>query len=603
MVTFVVNDGLLDSPIRTSVVAVLPPLTIDLDGSVAGTGFAVGFVEDVSGPVSIADTDVTIIAPNNLVRATITLANPLDGPLEGLTVNVPGLPVGITLDGASTATNVILTSPGASAAEFQTALRQVTYNNNSNDPNSANRLVNVVLEDDTAATSNTAVVTISVTPSNDGPVAQDDSLSVDENTAASGNVTADNGNGPDTDADDPLNVTQVNGAGFTGGTPFALPSGALLTINSGGSFDYNPNGQFENLAVGETASDTFTYTIDDGRGQPNSTDTATVTVTINGVNDAPTVANDGVTTNENSLLLGGSVLADNGFGADFDPDTSDTLSVTMINGSTFTAGTPFALALGALLTMNADGSFDYDPNGQFDYLAVGEVASDTFTYTVDDGRGQPNSTNTATVTITINGLNDQPVAADDAVTADEDTALIGASVLADNGSGADSDPDTSDTLTVTQINGTGFTAGTPFALASGALLTMNADGTFDYDPNGQFESLNAGQTASDSFSYTLDDGRAQPNSTDTATVLITINGQDESTAQLDPYYEFAGVKTFSDLQAEIAAVPDGGTVDLGGYLYEPNDLTVEANPFVRVLAAARSPMVDLPIPKQSLGPI
>ncbi len=90
--------------------------------------------------------------------------------------------------------------------------------------------------------------------------------------------------------------------------------------------------------------------------------------------------------------------------------------------------------------MNADGSFDYDPNGQFDYLAVGETASDTFTYTVDDGRGQPNSTNTATVTVTINGLNDQPVAADDAVTADEDTALIGASVLADNGSGPTATP-------------------------------------------------------------------------------------------------------------------------------------------------------------------
>ncbi len=57
---------------------------------------------------------------------------------------------------------------------------------------------------------------------------------------------------------------------------------------------------------------------------------------------------------------------------------------------------------------------------------------------------------------------------------------------------------------------------------------MNTDGTFDYDPNGQFESLNAGQTASDSFSYTIDDGRSQPNSSDTATVLITINGQDES---------------------------------------------------------------------------
>ena len=69
--------------------------------------------------------------------------------------------------------------------------------------------------------------------------------------------------------------------------------------------------------------------------------------------------------------------------------------------------------------------------------------------------------------------------------------------LSDNGSGVDWDPDTNDTYNVTQVNGAGFTAGTPFALPSGALLTMNADGTFDYDPNGQFESLAVGQTATD----------------------------------------------------------------------------------------------------------
>ena len=58
-------------------------------------------------------------------------------------------------------------------------------------------------------------------------------------------------------------------------------------MNSAGTFDYDPNGQFDNLAVGQTTTDTFTYTVDDGQGQPNSTDTATVTVTINGVNDGP----------------------------------------------------------------------------------------------------------------------------------------------------------------------------------------------------------------------------------------------------------------------------------------------------------------------------
>ena len=42
--------------------------------------------------------------------------------------------------------------------------------------------------------------------------------------------------------------------------------------------------QFNDLAAGETATDSFTYTVDDGNG---GTDTATVTVTINGANDGP----------------------------------------------------------------------------------------------------------------------------------------------------------------------------------------------------------------------------------------------------------------------------------------------------------------------------
>ncbi len=70
------------------------------------------------------------------------------------------------------------------------------------------------------------------------------------------------------------------------------------------------------------------------------------------------------------------------------------------------------------------------------------------------------------MTVTINGLNDGPLVADDAVTTSEDSALIGASVLADNGSGVDTDPDSSDTLSVTEVNGAPFAAGTPFALPS-----------------------------------------------------------------------------------------------------------------------------------------
>ena len=67
---------------------------------------------------------------------------------------------------------------------------------------------------------------------------------------------------------------------------------------------------------------------------------------------------------------------------------------------------PVILASGAQLTLNADGSMVYDPNGQFEYLDVGETDTDSFTYTVSDGNG---GTDTATVTITISGSEDASV--------------------------------------------------------------------------------------------------------------------------------------------------------------------------------------------------
>ena len=82
-----------------------------------------------------------------------------------------------------------------------------------------------------------------------------------------------------------------------------------------------------------------------------------------------------------------------------------------------------------------------------------------------------------------------------------------------------------DTLTVTEVNGSGAAIGNQITLASGALLTMNADGTFDWDPNGQYENLDAGDQVFDTFNYTVDDGNGN---TDTATVTITINGVDDA---------------------------------------------------------------------------
>ncbi|MGB6041927.1 MAG: Ig-like domain-containing protein, partial [Pirellulales bacterium] len=347
----------------------------------------------------------------------------------------------------------------------------------------------------------TATVTITISGVNDSPTASANSgigFATDEDTSfTTGNVLP---NDLDPDTSDTLSVLSINTAGTLG----------LVIDNGDGTFDYDPNGQFETLAVGETATDTVVYTVSDGNG---GTDTATVTITINGRNDGPTANGDagaGYTTDEDTSFTTGNVLPN-----DADPDTSDTLAVVGIN----TAGT-----LGSVID-NGDGTFTYDPAGAFENLAAGETTTDTFTYTISDGNG---GTDTATVTITINGVNDGPTANNDVGATDEETVLnVPASGVLSN----DTDPDTSDSLTVTEVNGSAVSIGTTITLASGAQVTLNADGSYDYDPNAAFNFLSAGDTATDSFAYTIDDGNG---GTDTAAVTLTINGvNDAPTANND----------------------------------------------------------------------
>ena len=224
---------------------------------------------------------------------------------------------------------------------------------------------------------------------NSPPTAIDDSFTTDEGTLLAGNVLADNGSGADTDAETTtLTVTALNGSEASVGAPVTLASGALLTLNTNGTFDYDPNGQFETLAESETASDSFSYTLSDGV----NTDSANVTITIDGANDGPIAVDDSAATEQNSPVSG-NVLSN-----DSDID-GDTLSVAEVNGTAADVGSQITLASGALLTLNANGSFDYDPNGFFSFLDINEAATDSFDYTLSDGR----ETNSATVTVAIEG--------------------------------------------------------------------------------------------------------------------------------------------------------------------------------------------------------
>ncbi|MEL7245458.1 MAG: putative Ig domain-containing protein, partial [Cyanobacteria bacterium J06573_2] len=146
--------------------------------------------------------------------------------------------------------------------------------------------------------------------------------------------------------------------------------------------------------------------------------------------------------------------------------------------------------------------------------------------------------------------NTAPVGNDDAVATNEDTSISG-NVLTN-----DTDLQ-NDSLEVIEVNGSAIDIGNQTTLASSALLTLNADGTFSYDPNNQFESLGAGSTTTDSFIYKVSDGN---NGTDTGTVIITINGVNDTpvvdnsitnqTASENVAFSFTiPANTFSDIDA------------------------------------------------------
>ncbi len=395
------------------VIAVNDNPVLDLDGDnssgINSGNFASTYTEN--GPaLPIADIDTVIqdLDDTNIESATITLTNGQIGDLLSIGV----LPAGISLVGvaptalgAAGVVTVQLTG-SASLADYQTALAAIGFSSTSEDPDTTQRAITVVVNDG-SLNSNTSTNFVTVLKVNDAPVAVDDAATTNEDTgfsiaAAAGLIDT---NDTDFDASDTLAVSQVNGAAGDVGNQITLPSGALLTVNGDGSYDYDPNGAFENLAVGDTGADSFTYTISDGNG---GTDTATVNLTITGVNDAPVAVNDAASTDENtgfSIAAAAGLIDTN----DTDLDASDTLAISQVNGSAGDVGNQITLPSGALLTVNGDGSYDYDPNGAFESLAVGNTGADSFTYTISDGNG---GTDTATVNLTITGVNDAPVIID-----------------------------------------------------------------------------------------------------------------------------------------------------------------------------------------------
>ena len=223
-------------------------------------------------------------------------------------------------------------------------------------------------------------------------------------------------------------------------------------------------------------------------------------------------------------------------------------SDTIESGSTYTdSGGEPGIVVGTYgtLTIGADGTYTYTADqSAADALDAGDVVTDVFTYTADGA--------TATLTITVTGVNDDPVAQnDEGVIVEEGTLTVannsnanesggsydatgehsGDVIDTSSGSHTDSDADASASLTITQIKKSGGTnssvsAGSSYnssgtsVVGTHGTLTIGADGSYSYVANSATSTLDAGDSVTDVFVYTLSDGTA----TTTANITITILG-------------------------------------------------------------------------------
>ena len=323
-----------------------------------------------------------------------------------------------------------------------------------------------------------ATVSVLVTCSDDAPTAVDDSKTVTEDDAATAvdvlanDLNADGG---------PLAIASVT-----------QPSNGAVVITGGGTgLTYKPKADYCN---GGTPKDTFTYTLNGGSS-------ATVSMTVTCVDDAPTAVDDSATLNEDAAATAVDVLK-NDLNADGGPMSID--AVTQPGDGT------------VLITGGGTG-LTYEPDADY---CNGGTPKDEFTYTLNGG-------SQATVSMTVTCQNDAPTANDDTGSTDEDKTLnVPAAGVLTN----DTDKDPGDTKTVVKLNGSSTLTGTS---AKGAAVTIAADGSYSYNPGDKFQGLSTGESDTDSFTYTMADGAG---SESTATVDLTIDGvSDAPTANTDSF--------------------------------------------------------------------
>ncbi|WP_269142619.1 Ig-like domain-containing protein [Sulfitobacter mediterraneus] len=299
---------------------------------------------------------------------------------------------------------------------------------------------------DAGGLESSAEVEINYLPFNDAPIAANDTVQTDEDVAIDINVTAN-----DTDIDDAVLTIKT--------FPAETDHGELVDLGDG-VLRYTPDANYN-------GTDSFTYTVEDAAGL---TSTATVSITIDPVNDAPRVFGDTSSGEEDIIQTIDVILNDR-------DDDSDSFSVVSAQGGNFTSA-----------EVNLDGTVSVTPFPDFE-------GTDIVTYRVEDAEG---AQSTGEITVTFTPVNDAPTAVDDVLTGLEGGPFR-ISVL-----GNDFDIDATPDDFVLQS----FTQG---ALGSVSIF----EGGLEYTPAGG----NIDFFGTDSFTYTIVDGEG---ATGTATVSVVI---------------------------------------------------------------------------------
>ena len=392
------------------------------------------------------------------------------------------------------------------------------------------------------------VLNVDATIENAAPVAVADTAATNEDAV----VTLVNLVGNDTDAG--------GDALFVSGVDAISENGAAVSLNADGSVTYDPtvSATLNGIAALATFDDSFGYVVSDGQG---GVSTAIVTVTVSGLNDAPVAIHETPSVGEDVATITGDLLSND---TDVDGDNLTVAGTKLAADDEFvTSDAVDVVGTYGTLDWNSDGSYTFTLNAEAQTLTADQVVTEVFDYQVSDG----DLTDTSALTITITGSNDAPVANADAAMTTEDDVLTVIFDTNNNSGLLANDSDLDGQFSVTAVNGEAADVGEQITLASGALLTVQADGEYEYNPNGAYDHLLlATDTATETFTYTITD---EVGDSSTATVSVTITGQNDAPTSV----------TLSNLTVSVGATEDQVIADLTVLDPDVGDtVTVSINP-------------------------